>query len=143
MRCTQGIRTFEYQKALYAQGRTAPGPIVTNSLPGWSWHHYGCALDTCFQGQVPYPEDEAMWKEFGAHATGHGFIWGGHFPGLVDRPHIQLTYGLTIKEVRALYEFGGQVAVWTAFDKARGVPQGQDWYGPQPRSKLLELGQLV
>lgn len=31
---TQGLRTIEEQDALYAQGRTKPGPIVTNAKGG-------------------------------------------------------------------------------------------------------------
>lgn len=39
----QGVRTQEYQNALYAQGRTAPGPIVTWTRK--SRHIGGFAID--------------------------------------------------------------------------------------------------
>src|ERR1043165_556102 len=44
-RFTQTLRTFEEQNALYAQGRTKPGQIVTNAKGGQSYHNYGLAID--------------------------------------------------------------------------------------------------
>jgi peptidoglycan L-alanyl-D-glutamate endopeptidase CwlK len=41
IRVTQGLRTFEEQDALYAQGRTKPGKKVTNAKAGQSIHNYG------------------------------------------------------------------------------------------------------
>jgi len=40
-RIVQGLRTWAEQDALYAQGRTAPGKIVTNAKAGQSYHNYG------------------------------------------------------------------------------------------------------
>jgi len=40
-----GLRSYQQQAALYAQGRTKPGKIVTNARPGSSWHNYGLAID--------------------------------------------------------------------------------------------------
>ncbi len=45
IRIVQGLRTFEEQDALYAQGRSKPGNIVTNSRGGQSYHNYGLAID--------------------------------------------------------------------------------------------------
>ena len=42
---TQGLRTYAEQDALYAQGRTVPGEIVTNAAAGYSWHNFGNAVD--------------------------------------------------------------------------------------------------
>jgi D-alanyl-D-alanine dipeptidase len=44
-----GLRTAAQQNALYEQGRTAPGHIVTNAKAGQSMHNYGLAVDV-----VPY-----------------------------------------------------------------------------------------
>lgn len=41
--CT--LRARSEQAALYAQGRTLPGRVVTNAKPGESAHNYGLALD--------------------------------------------------------------------------------------------------
>ena len=43
----QGLRTIDEQNALYAQGRTKAGPIVTNAKGGSSYHNYGLAFDFC------------------------------------------------------------------------------------------------
>ena len=42
---TSGMRTFEQQDALYAQGRTKPGKICTKAPGGFSAHQYGAAVD--------------------------------------------------------------------------------------------------
>ena len=42
---TSTYRDAESQNALYAQGRTAPGKIVTNAQAGDSWHNWRCAVD--------------------------------------------------------------------------------------------------
>src|SRR5690348_15494967 len=40
---TSGSRTYAEQNALYAQGRTKPGNIVTNARGGYSWHNFALA----------------------------------------------------------------------------------------------------
>ena len=40
-----GLRSWAQQAALFAQGRTKPGRIVTKARPGSSWHNYGLAID--------------------------------------------------------------------------------------------------
>src|SRR5690606_22511724 len=40
-----GHRTWAEQDALYAQGRTKPGSIVTNAKGGQSNHNFGIAMD--------------------------------------------------------------------------------------------------
>lgn len=45
VRFTQTLRSSAKQTALYAQGRTTPGPIVTWAEGGRSYHNYGLAVD--------------------------------------------------------------------------------------------------
>src|SRR6478736_3448878 len=45
LRIVQGLRTIEEQDALYAQGRTIPGKVVTKAKGGSSYHNYGLAID--------------------------------------------------------------------------------------------------
>lgn len=52
--CTR--RSLTEQAALYAQGRTTPGRIVTNAQPGQSAHNYGCAIDV-----VPIVNGKPVW----------------------------------------------------------------------------------
>lgn len=40
-----GLRTYEEQDKLYAQGRTAPGDIITKAKGGYSNHNFGIAFD--------------------------------------------------------------------------------------------------
>ena len=39
------LRSFKEQEALYAQGRSLPGKIVTQAKAGLSYHNYGIAID--------------------------------------------------------------------------------------------------
>ncbi len=96
LRVTDGVRTTEQQAALYAQGRTAPGRIVTNAdgVVKRSNHQarggFGYAVDCCFvvDGQPSWAESNP-WALYGAMATALGLTWGGnwHTP---DRPHVEL-----------------------------------------------------
>lgn len=45
LRISQGLRTISEQDALYSQGRTTKGKIVTNAKGGQSYHNYGLAFD--------------------------------------------------------------------------------------------------
>ncbi len=115
MRVSDGKRVGDNQGNLYAQGRTAPGPIVTNARPGDSLHEYGLADDCCFTGMDPYLERDKLcdklWTEFGRIAESHGLVWGGRFKRR-DRPHLQFTGGLTLSRVKELYAAGGINRVW-------------------------------
>lgn len=85
-----GLRTFEEQDALYAQGRTSPGNIVTNARAGHSVHNFGLAFDvgvfegSRFQGESP------KYKAVGALGLELGLEWGGNWKTIVDEPHFQL-----------------------------------------------------
>lgn len=54
------LRTFEEQEAIYAQGRTKPGKIVTNARGGQSYHNFGLA---CFSYDTEILTNEG-WKLF-------------------------------------------------------------------------------
>ena len=154
MRVTEALRTMDAQAALYASGRTAPGPILTNAKPGESMHHYGCALDFCFRGPDPYltkdKNADYIWRKFGEIARGYGFDWGGDWNGNgqvekndFDKPHIQLTYGLREDYIRELAQFKGIPSVWAAFDKIRGVEQSREWAELAASGRLIELGKRL
>lgn len=99
---TATFRDNEYQNQLYAQGRTAPGKIVTNAKGGQSMHNYHVAFDF-----VPLTNGKPDWASLslfnkcGAIAKSLGLEWGGDFKSIVDRPHCQLTEGLTLKDFQA------------------------------------------
>jgi len=85
-----GMRTYAEQDALYAQGRTAPGPKVTNARGGYSNHNFGIAFDIgVFEGNRYLP-DSVKYKAVGALGMDLGLEWGGTWKTIVDQPHFQL-----------------------------------------------------
>lgn len=106
---TSGARTWDEQARLYAKGRTAPGPRVTNARPGYSWHNFGTAYDlTLFSGKNPV-WDSKHYDRAGEIGEQLGLEWGGRWKKLVDRPHFQRPLGITLAQARAQYP-GGLVA---------------------------------
>jgi peptidoglycan L-alanyl-D-glutamate endopeptidase CwlK len=85
-----GLRSYEEQAALYAKGRTKPGPKVTNAPPGYSNHNFGLAFDIgVFQG-TKYLPDSPLYKTVGAIGMELGLEWGGNWKTIQDQPHFQL-----------------------------------------------------
>ena len=106
---TQGLRTIEQQDALYAQGRTTAGPIVTNAKGGTSYHNYGLAADFAvkkdgklsWEDKVDVDADgEPDYREVGEIGESLGLEWGGRWKK-PDLPHFQLTFGLSIAQLQA------------------------------------------
>lgn len=109
---TQGLRTIAEQDALYAQGRTKPGAIVTNARGGTSFHNFGVAIDFA----LLMPEGRSVswdtkrngdldllpdWDEVVTEAKRLGFAWGGDWKSFVDMPHFEMTFGLLTADYRA------------------------------------------
>lgn len=117
----QGLRTFEEQDALYAQGRTAPGDIVTHARGGESWHNYGIAVDLfpedLIPGQPDWDSQNVAWQRMIGAGINQGLTSGSCWHGaLQDNPHFQLTGRFPVSpddEVRTLYAKGGLQLVWT------------------------------
>lgn len=85
-----GLRTFEEQDELYAQGRTKPGTRVTNARGGFSNHNFGIAFDVgVFEGGK-YLGESVKYKAVGALGSDLGLEWGGNWKTIVDQPHFQL-----------------------------------------------------
>jgi peptidoglycan L-alanyl-D-glutamate endopeptidase CwlK len=92
---TQGLRSFAESDKLFAQGRTAPGAIVTNARAGSSYHNYGLAIDFCLvvDGKQVWGVNED-WMIVVNIFKSHGFTWGGDFPGsFKDYPHLENKLG--------------------------------------------------
>lgn len=104
IRVIQGMRSIIYQDALYAQGRTRPGAIVTKAKGGSSLHNYGLAVDLCWllkqgDGTFKYQEKES-WV-FGPNYDkvvkifkDAGYTWGGDWKSIKDNPHFEKDFGL-------------------------------------------------
>ena len=105
-RIISGTRTYEEQDALYAKGRTAPGPRVTNARGGYSNHNFGISWDIgIFKGQV-YLEDSPLYRTCGAIGRAQGLEWGGDWKSFPDEPHFQLKTGLSVAELRRRVQAG-------------------------------------
>ena len=100
---TQTMRTFEESDALYAQGRTKPGPIVSNVKGGRSFHNYGLAIDFVnkVNDQINWTVD-ANWMIVVKCFKQRGFKWGGDWTGsLIDYPHFEMSFGLSTLKLLA------------------------------------------
>lgn len=108
------LRTPARQAWLYAQGRTAPGDVVTNAATVWtSWHGYALAADVISASQgwgAPAEWWQAMTREMKARGLVCGADWQ-----MRDLPHVQWGRPMrTSPSPRAheLYVAGGLAAVW-------------------------------
>lgn len=97
--CT--YRSNAEQAKLYAKGRTAPGPKVTNAAPGKSRHNAtdaaGKPASTAFDiaikhadGSLNWDARSKAWATAGAIGMSLGLDWGGSWAKFKDAPHFQL-----------------------------------------------------
>lgn len=124
-----GLRTFGEQWADYSKGRLKDkngswiicdeSKVVSHALPGQSFHNYALAIDSGFMGSDPYLEhiDKGdaikLWNEYGRLCKANGLEWGGDWLGNKrDRPHCQLTFGLSYHELQIMYADLGLKAIW-------------------------------
>lgn len=103
---TSTYRDNASQAALYAQGRTAPGKIVTNARPGQSYHNWRVALDIVpLRAGKPVwgtsGADGQLWARVGAIGESCGLEWAGHWKTFREFAHFQYTDGLTITQLQA------------------------------------------
>lgn len=115
------LRTFAEQDALFAQGRSKPGKVVTNAKGGQSYHNYGLAIDivlildkdkngtfetAAWDVKSDFDGDKkADWMEVVQIFKRYGFEWGGDWKFL-DLPHFQKTFGKSIYELKSLHAAG-------------------------------------
>lgn len=111
IRIVQGLRTVQEQNNLYAQGRTKPGPIVTNAKGGSSFHNYALAFDFAllydknndgkyeelsWDVNKDFDKDRIRdWMEVVSVFKNMQFEWGGDWKSIKDLPHLQKTFGYT------------------------------------------------
>lgn len=111
-RAISGTRGEKEQNALYAKGRTTPGPRVTNARYGYSNHNFGIALDFgVFKGRqyldgADPPKAAAVHRAVGALAAQYGIDWGGEWRRFKDLPHFEVRTGLTLAQKRARLKAG-------------------------------------
>lgn len=109
------LRTAAEQDALYAQGRTTSGSIVTNAKGSTysSMHQWGVAFDFYLNMDIDgdgKTSDDAfnnstnMFDKVGAIGKKIGLEWGGDWASIKDRPHFQLPdWGSTATKLKNTY----------------------------------------
>jgi len=101
----QGTRTHAQQGAVYAQGRTTPGAIVTDAEPGDSFHQYGLAGDVvplAYKALPNWNPSGPLWAKIGAIGESLGLTWGGRW-SKPDRPHFHLD-AAPLVELKAYWD---------------------------------------
>jgi peptidoglycan L-alanyl-D-glutamate endopeptidase CwlK len=92
-RLVEGLRSSKRQQALFAQGRSTPGPRVTNldGVRRRSAHQYGLAADLApfARGKLCWDILDRHWAYLGHVARSLGLTWGGDWRGFPDRPHAE------------------------------------------------------
>lgn len=130
VRFSYTLRTFNEQQALFNQGRTTPGKVVTNARAGQSFHNYGLAIDivllidkdnngtyetASWDTAGDYDADRvADWMECVKIFRKYGWTWGADWDNdgltkamgdrdekLVDAPHFQKTFGYSVSQLLA------------------------------------------
>lgn len=122
IRVASGLRTYAEQATIYAQGRGAPGHIVTDARAGYSNHNFGCAVD-CYpfthgeSGLIDFEEHTPQFQAMVAAMKAQGLVWGGDWHSIHDAPHFQLA---NVPETptqadREAFIAGGLPAVWSQY----------------------------
>jgi len=104
-----GFRSYADQDRLYARGRTAPGPKVTNARGGQSNHNFTLAYDASqFDGHGHYigSGSDPAYARAGKLGEAAGLEWGGDWQRFKDRPHYQFTRNAPLDQLRARHDQG-------------------------------------
>lgn len=86
-----GSRSYAEQNALYEQGRSKSGAIVTKARGGYSNHNFGIAFDIgIFTQAGKYLDDSPLYASAGKIGKELGLHWGGDWKSIQDEPHFEL-----------------------------------------------------
>lgn len=118
------FRSVAEQDALYAQGRTEPGSIVTNARGSSysSQHQWGIAFDFYRDdGKGAYNESGNFFGRVGEIGKSLGLGWGGDWTSIVDKPHFYLPdWGSGTGILKERYgTFEKFRATWNDYDPSR------------------------
>lgn len=100
------FRSVAEQDALYAQGRTKPGNIISNAKGSTysSQHQWGISFDFFKNIKGHEYDDTAFFNRVGALAKSIGLAWGGDWKNPVDKPHLYLPdWGSTTTKLKNQY----------------------------------------
>lgn len=109
----EGARSDELQRYYYEQGRTRPGPIITNARSAqFGWHFFRLAIDAISASRGW--NVTASWREEVAKIfESVDLDWGGRWRS-PDFPHYQWgrLRSSPSDRARQLYAEGGLIRVW-------------------------------
>jgi peptidoglycan L-alanyl-D-glutamate endopeptidase CwlK len=99
---TSTYRDNESQQALYEQGRTTAGKVVTNAKAGDSWHNWRCAVDVVpmVNGKPNWDGLHPVWDQIGTLGEQAGLEWAGRWRTFKELAHFQYTGGLTLTDLK-------------------------------------------
>ncbi|SDR04872.1 M15 family metallopeptidase [Virgibacillus salinus] len=107
---TEKVRSIKRQNELYEQGRSSDEDVVTYAKGGESYHNYGLAVDFALRnndGKIIWDinydgnnNGKADWFEVADIAKQLGFEWGGDWSKFKDYPHLQMDFGLSIRQLK-------------------------------------------
>ncbi len=137
VRVTDCFRTEGEQQAIYAQGRTKPGTIVTSCTYPYSPHNWGVAFDFCRNdGRGAYYNNDGFFEKVGRIGESMGLQWGGDWK---DQPHLQLAEFFTEENQTTFHlrtRYGNQP---DAFIATWGISAVKENWGNLTMGQLTEL----
>ena len=89
---SDGRRTISRQDALYSQGRTTKGKVVTMARGGQSPHNFGLAADLWSltpEGDFDWGTPDGLFRTMAEIAEGLGLVAGYNFHSIHDAPHVE------------------------------------------------------
>lgn len=108
-----GTRDKATQDNLFAQGRSKPGPIVTNARYPYSNHNHKLAVDMgCFKNGKYLDETqpaftEKVHKAVAQIAPKFNLDWGGGWKKILDFPHFEYKTNLTMaQKIERIQKYG-------------------------------------
>ncbi len=109
----EGFRFPERQQALYDQGRSKPGKIVTYAKPGESFHQYGLAVDIV--GKVNGKWD---WSIDYYDKITEIFVRHGFETLKFEKAHFQITGGMKVQKAAKIAKEQGLLALWSIVEQS-------------------------
>ena len=151
VKITDTLRSKEEQNKLYAQGRTAPGSIVTNVQYPNSAHNWGVAFDICRNEKGrEYDDSDGFFAKVGKIGQSLGLTWGGSWKSFQDKPHFELAEFMPDSSTKWLKETYGSpdkfMETWSdeemkeekRYEKLSDIPNNWDSSG-NPRTTIKAL----
>lgn len=106
-----GHRSWDEQNALYAQGRSKPGRVVTNARGGYSNHNFGIAVDVGVFQDGNYLPESPLYSKLGPVGKSCGLSWGGDWKSIKDLPHFEVPTGYSLASMRDMVLHGRKIPV--------------------------------